>query len=98
MAAEADSSDEASANEEINGEQLPAAASSQQSKQTSEELFDAFYLRQMTTEFAEDLDKLRSASDFNDRSVPLLVNALKQGRGCFSKGERERVGKAGAKG
>ena len=63
----------------------------------TEQAFNDFYLRQATKEFANDLDKLRSASDFNARSVPMLVGALKQGGACFTKEERARVGVAMAK-
>lgn len=60
-----------------------------------EEVFEAFYLKQVTAEFANDLDKLRSAGDFREeRSVGILVEALKQGVACFSKNERMRVGGA----
>lgn len=59
-----------------------------------EQAFQDFYLRQATKEFANDLDKLRSAGDFNAFSVPLLVDALKQGTACFGKDERVRVGGA----
>ncbi|KAK5113481.1 hypothetical protein LTR62_003350 [Meristemomyces frigidus] len=58
-----------------------------------EKAFSDFYLRQATKEFANDLDKLRSASDFGAKSVGLLVGALGQGGACFGKGERERVGR-----
>ena len=54
--------------------------------------FDEFYLRQATKEFANDLDKLRSASDFWAGSVDVLVKALGQGRACFTAEERRRVG------
>ncbi|EME77793.1 uncharacterized protein MYCFIDRAFT_33384, partial [Pseudocercospora fijiensis CIRAD86] len=55
--------------------------------------FQAFYLRQATREFANDLDKLRSAGDFHqEKSVPLLISALKQGTACFSVEERRMVG------
>jgi len=48
-------------------------------------------------EFSDDLDKLRSTSDFKGQSsVELLVGALKQGGACFSKDERSRVGSGGA--
>lgn len=57
--------------------------------------FEDFYLRQATNEFANDLDKLRSAGDFNARSVALLVRALKQGSACFRPDERARIGGAG---
>ena len=54
-----------------------------------------FYLRQATKEFANDLDKLRSASDFNpERSVPMLIRALKSGSVTFSEDERRRIGEA----
>ncbi|KAK4542417.1 hypothetical protein LTR36_006874 [Oleoguttula mirabilis] len=59
-----------------------------------ERAFEDFYLRQATKEFANDLDKLRSASDFNAKSVPLLVGALKQGGAYFSREERVRIGSA----
>ncbi|KAI5361213.1 Putative ribosome-assembly protein [Septoria linicola] len=62
-----------------------------QPKQDSEKVFEEFYLRQATREFANDLDKLRSAGDFNAKSVPLLIAALKQGSGCFSVDERKMV-------
>lgn len=54
-------------------------------------------MRQATKEFANDLDKLRSAGDFNDRSVSMLVDALKQGTRCFGEEERARAGRALAK-
>ena len=58
-----------------------------------EQAFQDFYLRQATLEFANDLDKLRSASDFNaKKSIGLLVDALKQGEACFSLEERVKVG------
>ena len=57
-----------------------------------EEAYDEFYLRQATKEFANDLDKLRSASDFRAGSVDVLVKALGQGRACFTADERRRVG------
>lgn len=60
----------------------------------AEDAFTSFYLRQMTTEFAEDLDKIRSAGDFNDKSLGLLIGALKQGRECFDRHDRLAVGKA----
>ena len=62
--------------------------------QTAEEAFTSFYLRQMTTEFAEDLDKIRSAGDFDNKSISMLVAALQQGRSCFTKDERLSVGRS----
>ncbi|CAK1359413.1 hypothetical protein CB0940_05624 [Cercospora beticola] len=60
-------------------------------KQDSEKAFEEFYLRQVTKEFANDLDRLRSAGDFNAKSVPLLISALKQGTACFSQDEKRKV-------
>jgi len=57
-----------------------------------EQSFEDFYLRQATSEFGNDLDKLRNAGDFNVKSVALLVDVLKQGTVCFSKEERVKVG------
>ncbi|KAI6885242.1 hypothetical protein KC318_g15731 [Hortaea werneckii] len=59
-----------------------------------DQAFEEFYLRQATKEFANDLDKLRSASDFKASSVPMLIDALKQGTVCFSREERAKVGSA----
>ncbi|KAK3715553.1 hypothetical protein LTR37_007041 [Vermiconidia calcicola] len=56
--------------------------------------FEDFYLKQATKEFANDLDKLRSAADFNERSVPILIAALKQGTTCFKEEERIKIGEA----
>ena len=60
----------------------------------AEQAFQDFYLRQATKEFANDLEKLRNASDFNARSVPVLIDALRQGTACLSKDERAKVGAA----
>lgn len=50
-----------------------------------QESFSSFYLRKVTAELADDLDKVRQSSDFNDRSLPMLVHALKQGESIFGK-------------
>ncbi|KAK4553464.1 hypothetical protein LTR86_009521 [Recurvomyces mirabilis] len=63
-----------------------------------EQAFRDFYLRQATREFANDLDKLRSAGDFGGKSIGLLVGALEQGGACFGVGERGRVAVAGGVG
>lgn len=60
----------------------------------AEDAFTSFYLRQITSDFAEDLDKVRSASDFKDSSLTMLIDALKQGRSCFAKEERLSIGRA----
>ncbi|KAK4613162.1 hypothetical protein CLAFUR0_13196 [Fulvia fulva] len=61
-------------------------------KQDPEKAFEDFYLRSATKEFANDLDKLRSAGDFSDRSVSMLIRSLGQGTKCFTKEERVRIG------
>jgi len=53
--------------------------------------FDAFYLRQLTLEFGNDLEKLRQAPDFKDSFVPVLVKALRQGSSLFSESEKKLV-------
>jgi ribosome assembly protein 3 len=60
--------------------------------------FEDFYLKQATKEFANDIDKLRSAPDFNESHVPVLIRALRQGTACFSREERVRVGGAAGDG
>jgi ribosome assembly protein 3 len=72
----------------------PSNAAQIAETEAQEDAFTSFYLRQMTTEFAEDLDKIRSAGDFNDKSLGLLISALKQGRDCFDRQDRLAVGKA----
>ena len=53
--------------------------------------FEDWYLKQVTKEFADDIDKIRNAGDFSDKSVPILVAALKQGASLFSEKERRTV-------
>ncbi|KAL0260587.1 hypothetical protein SLS55_004277 [Diplodia seriata] len=53
--------------------------------------FPSWYLRTVTQELAEDLDKVRGAPDFGDAALPLLVHALQQGEACFSQAEKARV-------
>ncbi|KAF2211174.1 hypothetical protein CERZMDRAFT_98905 [Cercospora zeae-maydis SCOH1-5] len=62
-----------------------------QQQPNPEKAFEEFYLRQVTKEFANDLDRLRSAGDFNAKSLPLLISALKQGTACFSNDEKRKV-------
>ena len=61
------------------------------SKQPASSDFESFYLQQVTTEFADDLDKIRNANDFGEKSLPMLVAALKQGVGMYSEEERRKV-------
>ncbi|KAB2575776.1 Ribosome assembly protein 3 [Lasiodiplodia theobromae] len=59
--------------------------------------FPSWYLRTVTQELAEDLDKVRGAPDFGDAALPLLVHALQQGEACFSQAEKARVMSAAAR-
>ncbi|KAL8825865.1 MAG: hypothetical protein Q9191_004151 [Dirinaria sp. TL-2023a] len=59
--------------------------------QASSKDFESFYLQQLTTEFADDLDRLRNANDFNDNSVPVLIEALKQTAKVYTEEEKEKV-------
>lgn len=68
---------------------LPAPAVIPKSK--TDEDFDSIYIRRITTELADDLDKVREAQDFKANSIPMLVHALKQGEGLFSTEEKRRV-------
>lgn len=53
--------------------------------------FGTIYLRKITTELADDLDKVREAQDFKASSVPMLIHALKQGESLFSAEEKKSV-------
>lgn len=55
------------------------------------EKFTSHYLQRATTEFAEDLDQIRGADDFNGNSLQILVHALKQGTGVWSEEEMRRI-------
>jgi ribosome assembly protein 3 len=57
--------------------------------------FTKFYMQRATTEFSEDLDRLRGADDFRDDALPLLINALQQGTSLFSIEEQKRIVMAG---
>ena len=52
-------------------------------------------MQHATTEFAEDLDRLRGADDFKDDALPLLIHALQQGTSLFSMEEQKRIVMAG---
>lgn len=68
------------------------ALPTRQIRQDAEQAFEAFYLKQATKEFSEDLEKLRTANDFRgQRSVDILIAALKQGTATFSSNERKAV-------
>ena len=53
--------------------------------------FTSYYLQRATKEFAEDLDKVRTAEDFKNDALNVLVNALQQGTAMFSPEEQKRV-------
>ncbi|KAL8952524.1 MAG: hypothetical protein Q9222_001554 [Ikaeria aurantiellina] len=53
--------------------------------------FESFYLQQLTTEFADDLDKLRNASDFTDKSLAVLIEGLKSTAKEYSEEEKAKV-------
>lgn len=53
--------------------------------------FTSFYLQRATKEFAEDLDKIRSADDFKNDAIPVLINALSQGTSMFSTADQRRI-------
>ncbi|KAI9788646.1 MAG: hypothetical protein M1816_006792 [Peltula sp. TS41687] len=55
------------------------------------EAFQSYYLRKITAELSDELDSLRSAQDFTDASLPMLMAALKQGVDCFSMVEQKAV-------
>ncbi|OQO01715.1 hypothetical protein B0A48_12752 [Cryoendolithus antarcticus] len=77
----------------------PAPAPIAAPKQTSEQVFQAFYLKQATREFSDDIEKLRTASDWKgQRSVDVLVRALGQGVGTFTPDKRVGIasGRQGA--
>ncbi len=53
--------------------------------------FTSYYLQRATTEFAEDLDKVRAADDFKNDALQILVSALQQGTAMFSPEEQRRI-------
>ncbi|KAI4105525.1 MAG: hypothetical protein LQ339_003367 [Xanthoria mediterranea] len=72
-----------------NSQQQPDPANNNQPEGTDD--FEGFYLQQVTAEFADDLDKLRNASDFTDKSMPVLIEALKDTARTYSEKEKEEV-------
>lgn len=54
-------------------------------------VFTKYYMHRATAEFADDLDRIRSADDFKDDALLVLVNALRQGMSLFSTEEQRRV-------
>ncbi|KAI1371900.1 ribosome-assembly protein 3-domain-containing protein [Hypoxylon crocopeplum] len=60
-------------------------------KDTTSQEFTSYYLQQSTKEFAEDLDKIRSADDFKGDAVAMLVKSLQQGTSLFSATDQKRI-------
>jgi ribosome assembly protein 3 len=54
-------------------------------------MFSQYYMQKAAVEFADDLDRIRSADDFRDGFLSLLVHALQQGVNVFSMTEKQRV-------
>lgn len=48
-------------------------------------------MQQVTAEFADDIDRLRNANDFSEKSVPVLIEALKQSACVYSEEEKRTV-------
>ncbi|KAG4436641.1 hypothetical protein IFR05_007899 [Cadophora sp. M221] len=72
------------------------AASSKEPKDADvEAAFAKFYMQRATTEFADDLERLRTSEDFKDEAVPMLIAALKGGTAMFSMEEKKRIVLAG---
>ena len=66
-----------------------------QPKPNPDESFESYYLRLITASFPDDIDKVRSAPDFKDSSMPVLIEALKQGVHSFTDEEKARIMGAG---
>ena len=62
-----------------------------QSSPPPKEDFESSYMKMVTAEFADDIDRLRNAPDFTAQSVPVLIQALKQCSKCFSNDEKEKM-------
>ncbi|KAJ4290990.1 hypothetical protein N0V90_010186 [Kalmusia sp. IMI 367209] len=71
----------------------PAPANARAQQESAEE-FSSIYLRKVTTELADDLDKVRDAQDFRASSLPMLVHALRQGASIYSTEQQRRVANA----
>ncbi|KAL2268104.1 hypothetical protein VTJ83DRAFT_2950 [Remersonia thermophila] len=73
----------------------PSPAPEKSDKQVAAE-FTSYYLQRATQEFAEDLDKVRSADDFKNDALHVLIGALQQGTALFSPDEQRRIVTAGS--
>ncbi|KAF8250076.1 hypothetical protein K440DRAFT_640245 [Wilcoxina mikolae CBS 423.85] len=57
----------------------------------AEAKFEEYYMRLVTEEFGDDLNELRMAPDFTDKSLPMLVLALRQGVNIYSAEDKRIV-------
>ena len=62
-----------------------------QQQTPAKESFESYYLKQITAEFADDIDKIRNAPDFSEKSVPVLIQALKQTGAGFTEEEKQII-------
>ncbi|KAF2177388.1 hypothetical protein K469DRAFT_376337 [Zopfia rhizophila CBS 207.26] len=78
---------------EVNGDVSMAVPEEGQSPAPpcQDEDFTSLYLRKVTAELADDLDKVREANDFTNRSMPMLIHALRQGESIFGVEEKRRI-------
>ncbi|KAI9798556.1 MAG: hypothetical protein M1833_004693 [Piccolia ochrophora] len=78
--------------------QQPTPASKPKPSSTTAS-FEDVYLRKVTAELSEDIDAVRAADDFSDRSVAVLVRALRQGVGIYGQEARRTAmgGEGGGK-
>ncbi|KAJ2901399.1 uncharacterized protein MKZ38_001881 [Zalerion maritima] len=58
----------------------------QENKEVKQQ-FTAFCLQKATTEFADDLAKIREAHDFANDSLPILIGALQQTACLYTEGQ-----------
>jgi len=62
-------------------------------KLTDEDIatFGRYYMKKVTEEFAEDLDRIRRADDFHGGALELLVKALQDGTAVFATEDQRRI-------
>lgn len=58
---------------------------------SDDKTFQDYYVQLMTSEFSDDLDKLRQSKDFNEKSLYLLIQSLKEGAKMYSKDEAQII-------
>lgn len=84
----------ASDTDTANGNSTVARNGTGPTEQAAQEAFTAHYMSTLATEFAEDLDKMRSSRDFKgEASLEILLDALRQGTTTYSADERARIGR-----